>query len=224
MPFTAWASDDWSPCTSMVVAASAASGVSAAGTDFVTRWRYPPDLPQARFPASPRKIRAFRARRPVSSPGRQCSPRWPVPASAWGLRLLERGAGAFQVIGGDHDLHAPERGVGKVDVDVGVGELPGQLAEGHGPVLDVDHQDLALVGDPHPGAPERRPASGHGIVVQQHMDDTPALTGEGRKATDTDARFASNLPQPGQLTRPVLENNCQVRGHRILDLPTAPGT
>src|SRR5712691_6410745 len=215
MPFTAWASDDWSPCTSMVVAASAASGVSAAGTDFVTRWRYPPDLPQARFPASPRKIRAFRARRPVSSPGPQCSPRWPVPASAWGLRLLERGTGAFQVIGGDHDLHAPERGVGKIDVDVSVGELPGQLAQGHRPVLDLDHQDLPLVGDPDAGALERLPASGHGLVVEEHVRDAPALTSEGREAADTDTGFARNFAQPGQLTRPVLENHCQIRGHRI---------
>ena len=44
-------------------------------------------------------------------------------------RLLERGAGAFQVIGGNHDLHAPERGVGKIHVDISVGELPGELSE-----------------------------------------------------------------------------------------------
>lgn len=35
-----------------------------------------------------------------------------------GLRPLNRGAGAFQVIGGNHDLHAPERGAGKLDVDL----------------------------------------------------------------------------------------------------------
>lgn len=29
-------------------------------------------------------------------------------------------------------------------------------------------------------------------------------------------------PKPGQLTRPVLENHCQVRGHRILILPPRP--
>jgi hypothetical protein len=118
-----------------------------------------------------------------------------------GLRPLERGAVAFQVIGGNHDLHAPERAAGKLDVDVSARELPGQLAEGHGPVLD--HQDLALIGDPDPGAVERRPASGHGLVVQEQVDDTPALTGEGRKGTDADTGLADNLPQPGQLTRPV---------------------
>jgi integrase len=32
---------------------------------------------------------------------------------AQGLRLLEHGARAFEVVGGDHDPHAPERGVGK---------------------------------------------------------------------------------------------------------------
>jgi len=87
------------------------------------------------------------------------------PCPGMGLRLLERGAGACQVISGNHDLHAPERGVGKIDVDVSVGELAGQLAQSHGPVLDVHHQDLALVGDPYPSAPERRSASGHGLAV-----------------------------------------------------------
>jgi hypothetical protein len=103
---------------------------------------------------------------------------------AQGLRLLEHGARAFEVIGGDHDLHAPERGVGKIDVDVSVGELPGQLAERHAPVLDPDYQDLTLISDPYCGALKGRPAAGHGIVVQEHVDNTPALTREGRKATD----------------------------------------
>jgi len=53
---------------------------------------------------------------------------------------------------------------------------------------------------------------------------TPALTGEGCKAMDSDTRFAGNLRQPGQLARPVLENHCQVGGHRIFDLSTASGT
>ena len=141
---------------------------------------------------------------------------------AQGLRLLEHGARAFEVIGGDHDLHAPERGVGKIDVDVSVGELPGQLAERHGPVLDLDYQDLTLISDPYSGALKGRPAAGHGIVVQEHVDNTPALTREGRKATDADTSFASDLPQPGQLTRPVLENHRQIRGHRILILPPHP--
>jgi len=39
---------------------------------------------------------------------------------------------------------------------------------------------LALVGDPNPGALQRCPASGHGLVVQEHVHDAPALTGEGR--------------------------------------------
>jgi len=56
------------------------------------------------------------------------------------------------------------------------------------------------------------------------MHDTPALASEGRKAMDRNTRFAGNLPQPGQLTWPVLENHCQVRRHRIFDLSTASGT
>src|SRR5262249_35267376 len=128
--------------------------------------------------------------------------------------LRERGASAGQVIGGNHDLHPPESGVSKLDVDVGLGKLPSQLAEGTGLILEVDHQHLALVGDPHPGALERLPAPGNRFVVEEQVDDTPALTSERRKTTDTDADFASELPQP------VFENHSQVRGHLIFDLAT----
>jgi hypothetical protein len=138
--------------------------------------------------------------------------------------LREHGASAFHVVCGNHDLSARERCVGKIDVDVRLGELAGQLAEGCGPVIDGDHEDLALVGDPHSGALKRRPASSHGLVVEKHMHDTPALASEGRKAMDRNTRFAGNLPQPGQLARPVLENHCQVRRHRIFDPATASGT
>src|SRR5271169_2055624 len=89
-------------------------------------------------------------------------------------------------------------------------------------VLDVDHEDLAGVGDPHPGALKRRPASGHGLIVKEHVHDTPALTSEGRQAMDSNTRLAGNLPQPGQLARPVLENHCQVCGHRIFDPSPRP--
>jgi len=135
-------------------------------------------------------------------------------------RLRERGASAGQVIGGNHDLHAPERRVSQLDVDVSLGKLPGQLAEGAGPVLDIDHQHLALVGDPHPGALERLPTPGHGLVVKEYVDDTPSLTGERRKTADADADFARDLSQPGKLSRPVFKNHSQVRGHRIFDLAT----
>src|SRR6266513_3091548 len=107
--------------------------------------------------------------------------------------LREHGASASHVVGGNHDLSARERGVGEVDVDVSLGEPPGQLAEGCRPVLDVDYEDLALVGDPHSGALERRPASGHGLVVEEHVHDTLALTSEGRKAMDSNICFAGNL-------------------------------
>jgi hypothetical protein len=132
--------------------------------------------------------------------------------------LPDCGASAGQVIGGNHDLHAAERGVSKLDVDVGLGKLPGQLPKGARPILDIDHQHLTLVGDPHPGALERLPALNDGVVVQEQVDDAPALTGERRKTTDTGADFASDFPQPGKLSRPVFENHSQVRGHRIFDL------
>jgi hypothetical protein len=88
--------------------------------------------------------------------------------------------------------------------------------------LDLDHQDLALVGDAYSGALERRSAPGHGPVVQQHVHDAVALRGERREAADADPGLARNLAQPGQLTRPVLKNNCPVRGHRILIVAPRP--
>jgi hypothetical protein len=136
---------------------------------------------------------------------RSCARAAPGLSLRRGLRLLEHGARAFQVIGGNHDLRGAERGVGKIDVDVCVGELPGQLAERHGPVLDRDHQDLTLVSDSDPGLLKGRPAAGQGVVVQEHVDDTPAFTREGRKARDTDTDFASDLPSrassPGRCSR-----------------------
>ncbi len=132
---------------------------------------------------------------------------------------MERGAGAGQILSGDDDTHAPEGGVREIDVDVRVGELARQLAQGPGPVLDIDHQDVAFVGDPDSGALKRLPASGHGFVVQQHMGDAPALTGERGQAADVSAHFARDLPQPGQLSGPVLEDHGHIRRHRSLILP-----
>lgn len=62
----------------------------------------------------------------------------------------ERGAGAAQVVGGDHQANAAESGVGQVDVDMGRSESASELSQAARPVHDVDHEDLALVRDPHP--------------------------------------------------------------------------
>jgi hypothetical protein len=62
-------------------------------------------------------------------------------------------------------------------------------------VLDLDYQNLALVSDPYSGVLKRRPASGHSLIIQERVDDIPALTGEGRQASDTDTGFASDLPK-----------------------------
>jgi hypothetical protein len=75
-------------------------------------------------------------------------------------------------------------------------------------------------GDPHPCALERLPAPGNGVVVKEQVDDTPALTGERCKTANTDAGLASDLSQPGRLSRPVFENHSKVRGHRIFDPAT----
>src|SRR6516164_2006371 len=104
-----------------------------------------------------------------------------------GAGLRERGASAGQVIGRNHNLDAPESCVSKLDIDVGLSELPGQLAEGAGPILDIHHEHLALVGDPHPGTLERLPAPGHGLVVKEQVDDAPALAGERSKTANADS-------------------------------------
>jgi hypothetical protein len=145
------------------------------------------------------------------------------PSAARLLRvegLRECGASAGQVIGGNHDLHAPKSRVSELDVDVSLSKLPGQLAEGARPILDIHYQHLALIGDPHAGALERFPAPGNGLVVKEQVDNTPAFTGERRKAANTGTDFASDLSQPGKLSRPVFKNHSQVRGHRIFDLAT----
>jgi len=134
-----------------------------------------------------------------------------------GAGLRERGASAGQVIGRNHNLDAPESCVSKLDIDVGLSELPGQLAEGAGPILDIHHEHLALVSDPHPGTLERLPAPGHGLVVKEQVDDAPALAGERSKTANADSHFTNDLPQPGKLSRPVFENYSQIRGHRIFD-------
>src|SRR5690348_12455364 len=105
--------------------------------------------------------------------------------------LRECGASAGQVIGRDHDPDASESCVSKLDIDVGLSKLPGQLAEGAGPVLDIHHEHFALVGDSHSGALERLPALGHGLVVKEQVNDAPALAGERRKTADADSRLAS---------------------------------
>src|SRR5215475_9364702 len=166
-----------------------------------------------------------RARLPRRSQDSRCIARERRGLSGIGRVLPERGASAGQVIRGNYHLHSPERGVGKVDVDVSLSKLPSQLAERAGPILDIGHQHLALVGDPDPGTLQRLPAPGNGSVIEEQMGDTPALTGERREAADTDADFASDLPQPGELSWPVFENHSQVRGHRIFDhaIWSAPG-
>ena len=118
---------------------------------------------------------------------------WQDRARATGARR-ER----CQVIGRNHNLDAPESCVSKLDIDTGLSELPGQLAKGAGPILDIHHEHLALVGDAHPGTLERLPAPGHGLVVKEQVNNAPTLAGERRKTANADSHFASDLPQPGK--------------------------
>ena len=53
-------------------------------------------------------------------------------------------------------------------------QRPGQLAEGPGPVLDVDDQNIALVGDSHPRILERAAGRARLLVVHEDVDDPPS--------------------------------------------------
>jgi hypothetical protein len=61
---------------------------------------------------------------------------------------------------------------------------------------------LALVGDPDPGALQRCPASGHGLVVQEHVHDAPARPVKAARPRVLTLRRCGDLiigqPLPGQ--------------------------
>jgi hypothetical protein len=125
------------------------------------------------------------------------------PAQAGIKRSAERAAGALYVIRGDHEARATERGVRQLDVDVGFGQLAGELAERAGPVLHVDHEHAALVGDAHALLLERGPGAGDVVVVDEQVDDAVAVAGERREAVDVDARRARELADAGELAGPT---------------------
>ena len=79
------------------------------------------------------------------------------------------------------------------------------------PVLHVDHEHLALVGEKAARLFQRL-ARGLGLlVVEQQMDHAPSLAGERAHPLDVDPGLARCLAQARQLARPVLEHHCEVR-------------
>jgi hypothetical protein len=99
-------------------------------------------------------------------------------------RLLQRDPGAFQVVGGDHDLHASESRVEKLDVHPGCRQLAGEFPERSRLVGDIQYQHLAAIGDAHAGPLEPGDRAVDDVVGEQHMDDPPALSGERAQALE----------------------------------------
>ena len=93
-------------------------------------------------------------------------------------------------------------------------QRPGQLAERPGPVLDVDDQNIALVGDPHPRVLERAAGRARLLVVDEDVDDPPSLVaGERAHPQDVDAGRAGHFAEPRQLAGPILEDYGQILWH-----------
>ena len=134
---------------------------------------------------------------------------WPRPRGRYSSFAL-----AVHVVGCDDDLDAAERRVCEVYVDVRVGELAGELTERAGPVLDVDHEDLTLVGYAHGGVPERLACPCHVFVVDQDVDDAAPLAGECRKTPNVHAAATERFAEPRELARAVIQNHGEISRHR----------
>ena len=80
--------------------------------------------------------------------------------------------------------------------------------------LDVDHQRLALVGDPHPGLLEGAAYSARVGVVDEDVDEPLALAGQRAHPEQVDAGVTGRLPEPGELAGAVREDHREVSGHR----------
>ncbi len=110
-------------------------------------------------------------------------------------------------------LMPPNVGVGELDVDAGLAEGAGQLAQGPGPVLDVDDQDLAVVGHTHARLLERALGRLGLLVEDQDVDDPAALAGERAHPLEVDSRPAGGFTQPRQLAGAILQDDGQVPCH-----------
>jgi hypothetical protein len=78
-------------------------------------------------------------------------------------------------------LHAAQGRVGERDVDVGLGEPTRQLAEAAGPADDVDDQHLAPSATRIPARRRSATAGAALSIVDQHVNDAPALARQGGK-------------------------------------------
>ena len=69
------------------------------------------------------------------------------------------------------------------------------------PVVGVDHQHLALVGDTHVALLQRRARARLRLIGHEHVDHAAALAGERRQAGDVHARLAQDSGPAGPAPR-----------------------
>src|SRR3954468_14886715 len=137
--------------------------------------------------------------RAATRPGSADPPNAPAVTGARAAGLLDRGASALEVVGGDDEPDAAERRVRELDVHVRLAELARELTERPGAVADVDDEDLALVGEPEPRLLDRRPRARGVGVVEEKVDHAAALAGERREPLDVRAGQPGRLAEPRQL-------------------------
>ena len=101
--------------------------------------------------------------------------------------VADRGAQSVEV--GRAEDHAVARGdVDQVEVDAGPGDLAGEVGEDAGPVLDVDHDDLALARDREVG--DRQRVRGGLGVRDEDVELGPLARADAGGGGDVDAGVA----------------------------------
>jgi hypothetical protein len=103
---------------------------------------------------------------------------------------------------------------------MGRSESARHFTEGARPVHDVDHEDLALICDPHPCRVKRPTKSRQIVVVHEHMDSPFAISSECGQALDVNAAGTGSLTQASQLAGAIVKNNEHVSCHLKSDVPT----
>src|SRR5207253_7676587 len=109
---------------------------------------------------------------------------------------LHAAPGRVQVVHRHDELLLAGAGAGDVeagDVDPGVGQVPGEAAEGPGTVVEGDGEDLPDL--QHVPAPVLQGGERHVGVVEDEVEVAPAVVGEGCRRGDVDLGGAQKLTE-----------------------------